>query len=157
MSEEIPFGIPQLSLWHPAHPLIAQVGLGAGGECQKSGTLVPYIRLAPSGNPVRRPPRLAVGPPTETRGLRPAPARPRPAPLRPPSGTWPPPSGARPPSVGHPFGCPSALLAHSVIPSGHSVRLSRPATPLTPKGLRVFLLKIASKQPLLKASRIMQN
>jgi hypothetical protein len=28
---------------------------------------------------------------------------------------------------------------------------------LTPKGLRVFLLKIASKQPLLKASRIVQN
>jgi hypothetical protein len=28
---------------------------------------------------------------------------------------------------------------------------------LTPKGPRVFLLKIASKQPLLKASQTMQN
>jgi hypothetical protein len=28
---------------------------------------------------------------------------------------------------------------------------------LTPTGPRVFLLKIASKQPLLKASQIMQN
>jgi hypothetical protein len=28
---------------------------------------------------------------------------------------------------------------------------------LTPKGPRVFLLKIASKQPLLKATQIMQN
>jgi hypothetical protein len=28
---------------------------------------------------------------------------------------------------------------------------------LTPKGPRVFLLKIASKQPLLKASQIVQN
>jgi hypothetical protein len=28
---------------------------------------------------------------------------------------------------------------------------------LTPKGQRVFLLKIASKQPLLKTSRIVQN
>jgi hypothetical protein len=49
------------------------------------------------------------------------------APVRPPSGTCPPLLGARPPSIGHPFGCPSILLAHwvsratLVAPSGHSV------------------------------------
>jgi hypothetical protein len=36
------------------------------------------------------------------------------APVHPPSGTRPPPTGARPLSVGHPPGCPSALLTHRV-------------------------------------------
>jgi hypothetical protein len=60
------------------------------------------------------------------------------APVHPSSGTCPPPSGARLPFVGHPSGCPSALLAHwisratLVAPSGISFRLLRRATPSGP-------------------------
>jgi hypothetical protein len=35
--------------------------------------------------------------------------------------------------------------------------LIKPSYFLTPKGPRVFLLKLASKQPLLKTSQIVQN
>jgi hypothetical protein len=85
----------------------------------------------PRDPPLGHPPRPRPPPGTHRALHRATPALRRP-PVRPPSDTYPPPSGARSHSVGHPSGCPSALLAHwvsrgtLVAPSGHSVRPTIP-------------------------------
>jgi hypothetical protein len=87
-----------------------------------------HPRDPPLGHPPRPRPKSRTH-----RALRRATPTLRRPPVHPPSSTCPPPSGARPPSVGHPSGCPSALLAHwvsrgtLVAPSGFSVGLLRQA------------------------------
>jgi hypothetical protein len=133
MSEEIPFGIPQLSLSHPAHPQIAQV-VWALEESAKKMALSYLIycwprRATPSGDPrdspSGHPPRPAASV-RHPRAPRPAPCALRPAlgplrraPVRPPSGT----------RLGVCLPCLPIGPLRPATPSGHSVRLLRPATP----------------------------
>jgi hypothetical protein len=128
--ENIPFGIhPSKDHSHSLAPYaLAFLACATGHRRRlpkKEGQQPLYS--PPLGHPPR--PRLLSG---THRALRRATSALRRAPVRPPPGTCPPPSGARPPSVGHPSGCPSALLAYWVsratliAPSGHSVRPTVP-------------------------------
>jgi hypothetical protein len=124
--ENIPFGIhPSMDHSHSLAPCAPAFLAGATGHRRrvpkKEGQQLLY------SPPLGHPPRPC--PPSGThRALRQATPALRRAPVRPPS-------GARPPSVGHPSGCPSALLAHwvsratLVAPSGFSVGPLRRAFP----------------------------
>jgi hypothetical protein len=128
--ENIPFGIhPSKDHSHSLAPRAPVFFVGATGRRRRVPKKEGHQHLysPPLGHPPR--PRPLSG---THRALRRATPALRRAPVRPLSGTRPPPSGARPPSIGHPSGCPSALLAHwvsratLVMPSGFSVRPTVP-------------------------------
>jgi hypothetical protein len=129
--ENIPFGIhPSKDHFHslaPCAPAFLASATGCRRRMPKKEGHQPLYSPPlghPRDPPLGHPPRPR--PPSGThRALRRVTPGLRRAPVHPPSGTCPPPSGARPPSVGHPSGCPSALLAHWVSwasPLGLSVR-----------------------------------